>query len=126
VILSSGSEAHGSPQADPVSAAHNQETAIHVAVAQGRLDLLACLIQGVPGSTLEGLRNSQGNDPLHCVALVSVVSEENTLRMAELLLASGMGIDQPGGIAAQFCREVVGGERREHAYKKQSDSGSIL
>lgn len=85
-------------QADPCSGTLNGESPIHVAVAQGSLTLLACLIQEQPGGILDDLRDSQGNNPLHGVPLVSVSNEHDMHRMAALLLSRGMQIDSPGEI----------------------------
>ena len=94
-------------QADPCSVALNGECPIHVAVAQSCPSLLACLVQGVPGETLDDLRDSQGNNPLHGVAMVSVSSDQDMQHMAELLLYCGMQIDSKGEssllLSSQCC-----------------------
>ena len=83
-------------QADPCSVTLNGESAVHVAVAQSCPNLLACLVQGVAGETLDDLMDSQGNNPLHGVAMVTVSTDGEMQQMAELLLSRGMQIDSRG------------------------------
>ena len=90
-------------QADPLSQTAYSDSPLHEAVKQSNAPLVAAMVRGIAPAALDGLRDSQHNNPLHAAASVGRGSAAAVQTM-QVLLAAGVTADSPGEDAGGALR----------------------
>ena len=91
-------------QAKPLAATAYRDTALHQAIRQSLMQLVAEMLDGVPGSVLDGLADSQQNNPLHAATLAG--NSPQAVQVVLLLLRSGMTLESPGAPHNIHCSKA--------------------